>query len=211
VPSSTSNSNERLPQGPWGKTWVVAGLITLVVCGGYEVFLRARGHRPSLNDDAGLWVSTRATIRPDDHAEVVAIGSSRVQLGLHLDSFAKAFGRKPVQLAVDGSSCVPTLRDLANDPHFCGTVLMDVTPWAFFNGVLSTDGTAAEYVRTYHHDSPASAVERRLRAVVQQTLSIDLPGARPGAENVLAWMRARSFPQPQYWEIGPDRSKSADY
>jgi len=213
VPSSTSSSNDRLPAGPWGRTWLAAVGLAVVVLAAYEGYFRHAGFAPSVTDDGGLWALARSRVPPHDPTAVVLVGASRIQLGLDLESFAAAFGgRTPVQLAIDGSSCVPALDDLSRDPSFCGLVIVDVTPmWFFEDGADLEAGVQAEYVQQYRRQTAAAAIERGLRAAAQGALVLRLPDVAPTLRSLKRWCRAGALPRPGYLRMRPDRSKQADY
>jgi hypothetical protein len=199
-----------LPGGPWARTWLIALVIALPVLGGYEGFWRLRGFVPSVNDDADLWSLTRGTIRSHDTQEIVGIGASRLQLGMNPAVFAEAFGgRKPIQLAVDGSNCVPVLDHLSRDESFRGLVICDVTPRLIFEPVNTANARQAEYVENYRSQTALAAVERRLRTWVQASLVLRLPDVAP--RQVLWKMKEGQLPSPNYLTTFVDRSKQADY
>lgn len=210
MPSSTFSSNERLPNGPWARTWVVALALALLALGSYEGFWRLRGFVPSINDDADLWGLARSTLKGDDPQAVVGIGASRIQLGLNPAVFAEEFeGRKPVQLAVDGSSFLPVLHHLSQDESFRGVVLCDVTPRLVFKGVDPHRGVQAEYVKKYESQTALTAIERQLRLWVQLAFVLRLPDVAP--QQVLWSLKKGSLPSPNYLITHVDRSKQADY
>lgn len=130
--SSTSNSNERLPTLPWLKTWGLCLLLFGLVTGGYELFWRARGFRPSANDDINLWARVLHRIPDRDPAATVALGASRIRLGFDTRMFEREFnGRAPHQLAIAGSLCFPVFKHLVDETDFTGVVLYDAHPGAF--------------------------------------------------------------------------------
>lgn len=210
VPLSTFSSNDRLPDGPWTRTWVLALALALPALGGYEIFWRQRGFMPSVNDDADLWSLTRGSIRHHDREELVGIGASRLQLGMNPAVFAEVFGgRKPVQLAVDGSNCLPVLHHLSEDESFRGVVICDVTPRLTFGSIDPTHGRQAEYVKTYQTQTALAAIERRLRMWVQASLVVRLPDVSP--RQVLWKLKYGQLPSPNYLTTFVDRSKQADF
>jgi hypothetical protein len=75
---------------------LIAILVAVCLLGGIEWRLREAGFRPNVRDSVELWASQRARAS---------------QLG-------------NVQLAIDGSSNLPVLEDLANDPSVTGTILV---------------------------------------------------------------------------------------
>ena len=98
-----------------------------------EIVFRAHGYQPSVRDHTPLWVLTRVMMPPDDRNVVALVGSSRMLCAISLDVFEDTFGSKPVQLSLIASSPIPMLRDLADDEHFRGLVLCEVSPAIFFS------------------------------------------------------------------------------
>jgi hypothetical protein len=212
VLSSTSSSNQRLPAGPWARIWSIALLVAVVILGSCELFWRSRGFRPSVTDDGNLWCLARAKVKPDDPRQFVIIGGSRAQLGIDPAVFGQGFdGRPAVQLAVDGSSCLPVLRDLADDPTFRGIILCDVTPGPFFHGINVNANPQAEYVEQFNKQTFAGRFEYRLRAILQMFLVLRLPDVAPTASNLQAWLSDGVLPQPSNIAVKMDRSKPTDF
>lgn len=217
--SSTSSSSARLPAGPWPRIWVAAGLVVFLAIGALEGFWRARGHEPSVTDDAALWMLARHAVPRNDPAAVVVIGASRVQQGLALDVFARHWGNvRPVQLAIGGATAVPVLDHLSRDSSFRGLVLADVVPFLFYPGGFSTTrGPAAEYVadyvRTVEHGPVFNSglLERRLRAIVQRRSVVRTPALSPSLEHVKGWLERGSLPEPTHRVMTVHRDQRADY
>ncbi len=131
--SSTSSSNARLPREAFGRVWILALLLLLVGTIGMEIVFRAHGYQPSVRDHTPLWALTRVTMPPYDRNVVALVGSSRMQCDISLDVFEDTYGSKPVQLSLIASSPIPMLGDLADDVHFRGLVLCEMSPALFFS------------------------------------------------------------------------------
>src|SRR3546814_14059102 len=72
-----------------------------------------------------------------DHGEGdgwVFTGSSRVLFDLQLDAWQRLDGRRPIQLALEGTSPVAVLEGLADEPKFTGQLIVGVAPGLFFSG-----------------------------------------------------------------------------
>ena len=72
-----------------------------------------------------LWAARRGAVAPDS---VVIIGDSRAWFDLDLDELEKGLGKRPVQLALSGSTVFPVLENLCNDEKFHGTIICSVLP-----------------------------------------------------------------------------------
>lgn len=107
--------------------WAIALVVSMVPLVGAEVFLRSYGYLPQVVDDSDLWCSQRDLVIGAGPEHLVLVGSSRIRLAFSLDTFRQLTPELEVtQLAIDGSSFLPTLHDLARDPSFSGTVLVGV-------------------------------------------------------------------------------------
>ena len=91
----------------------------------YEWYLRDQGHLPSIIDSSQLWAQERS--RTDGSDAVVFIGASRTLYGVDLRTVREVIpGSKPVMLALNGAYPMATLKALADDTAFSGTLLVDV-------------------------------------------------------------------------------------
>lgn len=128
--SSTSNSDVYLtrryvPEGRWLVPLLAACLITALVVLGLESLLASRGFVPTVVDSAALWSRERARVDRLGDRALVLVGASRIQLDVDVGTLRSLTGMEPVQLAIDGSSFVPVLADLADDERVTGTILVD--------------------------------------------------------------------------------------
>jgi hypothetical protein len=210
VHSSTSTSEDRLPDGPWIRTWLLALLLAGGTLGGYEAFWRARGFVPSVHDDARLWSLARSRLHDNDPQQIVLIGASRSQLGIDTRTLAEELGEsEPIQLSVQGSSCLPVLRHLSEEESFQGIVVCDVNPWSFYRGMNTEQGVQAEYVHQFHERTGLWWAEAELLAWVQSRLVLRLPVLAPA--NLWAGLWKGQGPVPDFQTVLPDRCIQADY
>ncbi len=150
MPSSTSSSDRRLPRLRWSVVLGGAVAICTAFVGAMELRLAARGFNPSVIDSPRLWARERQRADALGSRALILVGSSRVLLDTDLDTLRRETGLEPVQLAIDGSSFVPVLQGLAEDPAIKGTVLVDLA-----RNVLASptqQDRAYEYQRAYQQD-----------------------------------------------------------
>lgn len=130
--SSTSNSEfdftRVVPNVPWKGVLAATALLTLTATVGWELAARSKGYGPSIDDNPDLWAEQRSRVQPDS---LVLVGTSRMLFNADLDVMEQAFGRRPIQLALAGSSPFPILENLAHDESFRGTVILDIVPAMF--------------------------------------------------------------------------------
>ena len=104
---------------------LLAGVVWFSGVLAYEAHLRAQGHLPSIIDSPQLWAQERS--RTDGSDAVVFIGASRTLYGVDLQTVREVMpGSKPVMLALNGAYPMATLKALADDTAFNGTLLVDV-------------------------------------------------------------------------------------
>jgi hypothetical protein len=129
MPSSTSNFERVIPRRPWRGMTVTVIVAVFIAVAAWEVYCRSLGYEPTLNDTSDLWAEARRHVQPES---TVIIGDSRAWFDLDLDELQHGLGKRPVQLAQAGSACYPVLEDLANDPHFHGTIICSIVPRLYF-------------------------------------------------------------------------------
>ena len=120
MPSFTSNSDLT--------RWLGAGVLALIVWAAgviaYERQLRSVGHLPTVIDTPQLWAQERSRVYGDQ--ALVFIGASRTLYGIDLGTVeAMVPESNAVMLATDGRYPMVTLRALAADPEFNGTLVVD--------------------------------------------------------------------------------------
>ena len=118
-----------IPPIQWRGITVLVVLIVLAATIGWELYARALGYAPTLNDNEDLWVKARRKVQPES---LVIIGDSRAWFDVDLDEFQKGLGKRPIQLAMAGSTVWPALADLADDKNFHGTIICSFVPMLFF-------------------------------------------------------------------------------
>ena len=116
MPSSTSSFERAVPEGNWLRIDLVALLLLVMFIGIVELRLGVRGFRPMRTDSEWSWVAQRARASALGERALVLVGASRMLLDIDLQVLRRETGLEPVQLAIDDSSFVPVLEDLADDP-----------------------------------------------------------------------------------------------
>lgn len=143
-----------IPEQPWGRIFAGALLIFALLLGGWEGQWRFYGVHPSITNNFGLWTIQRRRIDVGEGDATVLLGASRVFFDIQLPVWERLAGRRPIQLAIEGTSPLPFLEDLADDRHFTGHVLVGVAPDVFFSGYQYRGGVLA-YLRK---ESPSQRI-----------------------------------------------------
>lgn len=140
-----------IPLQPWGRIMLAALVMATLMFAGWELYWRAFGATPGYRNSKGAWAEQRRRIDSGEGGKTVLIGSSRVLFDVQLPVWERLTGERPIQLAIEGTSPLPILEDLANDPEFTGRLLVGVAPQLFFSG-FAYRGDVVPY---YHAQTPA--------------------------------------------------------
>ena len=161
-----------VPEQPWGKILPVAALIFVALLGGWEAYWRAYGVTPSFVNGNGLWAIQRRRIDAGEGDATVIAASSRPFYDIQLPVWERLDGRRPIQLAFEGTSPLRFVEDLAADPHFTGRLLIGVDPQVFFQEFgLHVDALA--YTRK---ESPSQRIGQWLSMrLIEPYLAFDDP------------------------------------
>jgi hypothetical protein len=105
-----------VPDQPWGR--IFAGMLLLLagMLGAWEWHWRDFGVAPSIRNTDALWAIQRRRIDNGEGDATLIVASSRLFFDLQLDIWEKLDGKRPIQLAFEGTSPLPFLEDLAADP-----------------------------------------------------------------------------------------------
>ena len=140
-----------IPPQPWHRIFVTAMVLAALALVGWEAYWRAFGAVPGYHNGNDAWALQRARIDQGEGDATVLTGASRVLFDVQLPVWQQATGERPIQLALEGTSPVPVLEDLAADRNFTGRVLVGVAPDIFFTG-FAYRGDA---IATFHKWTPA--------------------------------------------------------
>jgi len=180
-----------VPEQPWGPILLGAVLLFALLLGCWEAYWRAYGARPGIANTYGLWAQQRRRIDAGEGDATVLLGASRVFFDIQLPVWERLAGRRPIQLSIEGTSPLPFLEDLADDPRFAGRVLVGVAPDIFFSGYQYRSGILS-YVRK---ESPSQRIGQWLSMhLIEPNLAFDDP------DFALATVLAR-----QPWPARPGR------
>lgn len=135
-----------IPPPPWRPILLGALVMAALLVAGWEMYWRMYGVTPGYRNSDGAWAQQRRRIDEGEGASTVLIGSSRVLFDLQLPVWEAIAGERPIQLALEGTSPVPFLQDLATDSAFTGRLLIGVTPGNFF-GATGRRGDLIAYYR----------------------------------------------------------------
>jgi hypothetical protein len=151
------------------KSWLLALGLVVVATGAWELVLRDAGFDPEYADNRALWLSARHQLSQMDQSAIALVGASRMQRAIDVDTLSQELERPVVQLAVEGTSAIPMLENLAADPRFRGAVIYSVAPAFSFSRRLSKldAGKQADWATNYVDQSRSRRMEQELRLFAQ--------------------------------------------
>ena len=153
-----------VPQQPWGKIILGALLLFATLTGVWEWHWRAFGATPGYHNSDAEWAQQRRRIDTGEGGKTVLIGSSRILFDVQLPVWEKATGERPIQLALEGTTSLLTMENLAADPNFTGRLVVGVAPDLFFSG-FAYRGDALKY---YERETPSQRAGNWLsRALIE--------------------------------------------
>ncbi len=134
-PSDAAPGYQReLPVLGVGLVWAIAFVLALGGLIAWEMKWRAYGANPSYQNSDAAWAVQRRRLSTGEGNATVLVGSSRVLFDVQLPVWERHFGERPIQLALEGTTGLFALEDLADDPKFTGRLLVGVSPPLFFSG-----------------------------------------------------------------------------
>ena len=206
------------------RTLLVGALLAIILLSAWEVHWRKQGDPIAIDESKGLWASQRARLEKLTPDNVVIIGSSRALFNLQLDEFEAEYGRRPVQLAAEGSAPMPVFTDIVENSQFSGTLIVGVTPVLYylpFDRSIHPYGRISNWVDHYHERTLADRLNFQLSkgpesvfAFLQATeegqmTDLDL---HTRIENLVGYPEVPRVPGPPEWPAfaysSPDRNKT---
>jgi hypothetical protein len=155
-----------IPPAPWRGIAVTITVVVIAATVTWELYIRALGYGPTLNDNEDLWTKARRSVQPES---IVIIGDSRGWYDVDLDEIQKGLGKRPIQLAGGGMCGFPVLEDLAADENFHGTIICSIVPRIFF----APPGTppferGEKAVKRFHSQTPAQRASEYLAMPLEE-------------------------------------------
>jgi hypothetical protein len=143
-----------IPFQPWRSISIGALSLFIVLMAGWELYWRSQGAVAGYHNSNAEWAQQRRRIDTGEGGKTLLVGSSRILFDVQLPVWEKATGERPIQLAIEGTSAVPVLEDLAADPNVTGRIVAGVASDLFFTG-FAFRGDVVPY---FHKESPSQRV-----------------------------------------------------
>lgn len=152
-----------LPRARMGLAALIAAAVFVAGFAGWEAYWRAYGVEPGYSNSDGQWTIQRRRIDNGEGDALVLLGTSRMLFDVRLDVWEQLTGYRPIQLALEGTSPMFALEDLADDPDFTGRLIVDATPDLFFSG-YAMRGDVLEH---YRKETPSQRADERLAMLLE--------------------------------------------
>jgi hypothetical protein len=108
-------------------------LIALLLLAAYEWYFRNIEVWPAgYDENAELWSYWRAKAEHATSDDIIIIGSSRAHFNFNIHLFDSLTGKRPIMLAIPGSSPYYTFADIVNNTSFNGLLIVGVAPGLFY-------------------------------------------------------------------------------
>ena len=206
--SSSDYARIRAPRLKWGMVWIASAALSAGMLSGLEWFWREQGHSPSVVDSPALWSHHMSRAAKFDKDALILVGTSRLQVGFDTETFRTMYpNRKISQLAVQGRFPIATLRHLAEQDDFSGTILCETHEVGFCHRLW--DGQK-DYLDPYSSFFLQQRLECVARTFLQARLVILNPSVRL-IRTAESWLRKGKLPSPGSLVTQADRSALADY
>ena len=150
-----------------GRGALLAILVAVVLMIAWESWVRSQGVKPAYRNSDSQWAEQRRQINQGAGDGWVFTGSSRVLFNTQLSVWERLDKRRPVQLALEGTSPVTVLEGLAEDEDFTGKVIVGVAPGLFFSGYELRRGA----IDRYQNESPTQWFGNRVSMLAEPYLA----------------------------------------
>jgi hypothetical protein len=135
----------------------------------WELAMRSLGLRTAdIDDSPSHWAVERRKLENGRHDKVVIVGSSRILFDTDLDVWKEMTGRRPVQLALPGTSPRPYLASVAADTDFAGLVICDVAPEMFFSPFIGALPQFVGMQDSWRDETPSERFGHRVNLRLQR-------------------------------------------
>jgi hypothetical protein len=152
------------------KAGMFALSLVVLFVSGWEFWLRNKGVGVAYDDGPQLWADKRGRVYMPADKATVFIGSSRIKYDLDIATWRSLTPDEPIQLAMEGSSPLPALFDLAADDKFKGKLVVDVTETLFFSSNPRNYADPDKNIAYFNDRTPAQRASFGLNRLVEKQL-----------------------------------------
>jgi len=166
-----------VPRVPWMRILGIVALTATLAVAAWEIKMRAVGlHAGDLGDEPAGWSVERRKVDSGPRDSIVLVGDSRLLFDSDLSVWERLVGQRPIQLALAGTNPRPFLHDIAQDEHFAGLLVVDISETMFFRDRVGLNEHLLDYVK---NESPSQRVGYRLYVWLSRYLAFLEPDYTP--------------------------------
>jgi hypothetical protein len=160
-----------IPDQPWRAIALTVMVLVILLTSLWEWRMRTLELIPGdLGASYDHWAELRRQVDKRD-VPVAIIGDSRILFDSDLDRAAQLTSVRPLQLAIAGSSGLPILENLADDPHFKGLAIVGMAETSYFDTTY-TAARAAKAVELSRWESPSKRGSFLIQRVISHGLAM---------------------------------------
>ena len=208
MPSSTSSSKNRIPEGPHGLQLFIffVSLALMIVL--IEVYWRAHDYRPSVTDSKLAWSLERSQASKHENT-LTLLGASRLQLNINQKALENLYPSTTiVNLGINGISPIAVLEDFANDEDFHGMIVMSLAEYHFFPKQIKRGREWVNYFHTTFQEY--ASVDERISESVKTYVQSQFASFSSHL-NLKRVVRSNLKPKKVYLHMSRDRYRPASY
>jgi hypothetical protein len=188
---------------------IASALLTATGVATAEWYWRSAGYYAQVLDSRTLWAIERQRVTRSAEPVLAILGASRIQCGADLATLQRRLPKhRSVMLAINAHYPIAALRDLAQDPYFNGTVLLDLDTHALTRPMWEMQQAWVTHAAREY--APSLAFNRMLlnhwqqhMVVAQHDLSLPNLAQR--------WLAGSGMPFRPYSTYHADRSCDIDF
>lgn len=207
LPESTMAHTRTPAASGWRGYWIVAAVFFCGSLALLEITWRVLDFSPSITDDKALWAGQRARVETVGPETLLILGRSRIHQGFVPEAFAElAPDHDYIQLAMGANHPMATLRDVAENTPFAGTVLVSCTAPSFMPELWEQQAAHLDF---YHREwGPWKRFIRNTRTAFERRLTLLLPDVM--LQRIGTDLLRGQVPKQFLW-THPDRTQVVDY
>ncbi|MDB5231112.1 MAG: hypothetical protein JWN76_1917 [Chitinophagaceae bacterium] len=152
------------------KAGILAIILVLFSVTSWEIYLRSKMAVSDFDDSPGLWANLRRQVYQPKEKATAFIGSSRIKFDLDQSAWQSLTGDQPLQLAIEGATPIPVLKDLAADKNFKGKLVIDVTEILFFSNAPPFVSEPNKNIKFYKDQTPSEHFSFMVNRVTESNL-----------------------------------------
>jgi len=153
------------------KSLIIALIISIISLTAWELYWRTKPdyYKAYLEDSKYLWSEQRAMVDTATSDDIILLGASRSGYNLNTHIWKETQGLMPINLSVNGQNPGSFFDDIVNNTSFNGTIIISVTPVAWF-WPKSSWHKGKQWINHYYNQTYAHKLGHFLSKPLQRNL-----------------------------------------